>query len=900
MARDGESETMSFPAWGRLLLRGLALAFLLVVPAWAQEDRIVLKDGKVIEGTILKRDGAEIQIVVGGLVQTHYMANIAEVVEGDATTIGPGEPAAQEALQHYQAQRFLEAWQKYAEMEATEPGAAKRHEDQVRATYDRVAQLGATAIANKDLAAVEALARALEGETPRAMVGAVYPDRMESFDKALRLLNGTTHYLRGAKARTATPPQPDVAKLELEQATTVLQPGDRYHLLATHQLAMTSFARAQGMYDTLNANSTAEQIQEVLAVYGEATSKWNAIVSDFRANRFDAADRSEVMALASEVQATYLPGVSGRAQTLRAQLEKLQAIANATPTPRPTPSPTPTPTPTPSPTPTFGEAPGEWMSATFNSVLPESMKGADMGQWGIYAAVFVAVFWFVPWVIFKILRKRIDPIADQWAARVFFLGPITLLGYIVSFVMARPQRVKIKKSKHPCPHCGFGLDEINAYEKLDFAHCPNCGGEIEPIHSLDEYITFLGNSVATDAEKVTLGIVSMAGFVGQEVMQRLVRSVLTHAIRSRASDVHIEPQQQLVSIRHRIDGVMAEMTRLPASLGPAIVSAIKVNANMDISEKRKPQDGAWQVTVDDADIDLRVASSPSGIGETVTIRILDFRSIQLETKNLGMPKTTRDIFEKAIREPHGLILVTGPTGSGKTTTLYVALRSLATGDKNIISIEDPIEFRIPGINQIQVNPVAGLTFASGLRSMLRQDPDIIMVGEIRDKETAEIAINAAQTGHLVFSTLHTIDAASTVTRLYDLGISPRMFSDALSLVVAQRLIRLVCPECKKTDRPDASVLREIGIREGEEGGYPFMIGKGCRFCNNMGYYGRSGIFEMLAPNAQIRSALEQGTHSTTELRELAISNGMRTLREEALVLLKQGLTTAEEVLRVTK
>lgn len=307
-----------------------------------------------------------------------------------------------------------------------------------------------------------------------------------------------------------------------------------------------------------------------------------------------------------------------------------------------------------------------------------------------------------------------------------------------------------------------------------------------------------------------------------------------------------------------------------------------------------------RMEVDGSGIDIRVASSPSQTGETLTLRLLDSRTIQLETKHLGMSKTAREVFEKAIREPHGLILVTGPTGSGKTTTLYVALRTIATGDKHIISIEDPIEFRIQGINQIQVNPPAGLTFATSLRSVLRQDPDVIMVGEIRDRETAEISVNAAQTGHLVFSTLHTIDASSTVTRLFDLGVNPNQFAHALTLVAAQRLIRLVCPECKHKERPSRETLDLIGIGEMDEATYPFLKGKKCDFCNQTGFHGRTGIYEILAPNSQIRTVLERGNVSTAELRELAISAGMRTLREEALLLLKQGMTTADEVLRVTK
>ncbi len=885
----------------RTALFFLAIGFPLA--ALAQSDVVVLKNGTQITGTITTQDGGEVRIIVGGIEQIHYMTNVREVIRGDASEIGPGEPAAQEALKRFRANQFIDAWEQYVEMDAAEGEAWRRHEDRIKATLQRLTgQMAQEALAGGDGDALDQLNRILNEDGTRNLVSKVYPENLEQFNNLIRRLAGTVHFLRGKRARLESR-DPEAAELEFREAETHLQRGDPYYAELMFHYGHVILDQAEALWDRAQDGarlpSDVPALQELDRRFYEASSKWSEVRTILSGNTFPEAESRAIRSFFNEIQSRQTAVTTGR-EAISAKIVQIEAAARPQPTPIPTPTPVPTPVPTPSPTPSITEDPKIWFSEKFGDVLPEGLKDASIGQYAIYVAVFIVVFWMIPWAVFKILRRRIDIIADQWAKRVWFLGPVTLIGYMISFIAVRPKRIRVKKSKNPCPHCGFGLDDIMSYENLDFYHCPNCGGEIEPVHSMEDYITVLANSLATDAEKVTLGIVSMASFVGQDVMQRLVRAVLTHSIRSRASDVHIEPQQQAVSIRHRVDGVMTEMTRLPASIGPAIVSAIKVNASMDISEKRKPQDGAWQIMVDDADIDLRIASSPSTVGETITIRILDFRSIQMETKNLGMTKSGRDVFEKAIREPHGLILVTGPTGSGKTTSLYVALRSITTGDKNIISIEDPIEFRLAGVNQIQVNPAAGLTFASGLRSILRQDPDVIMVGEIRDQETAEIAVNAAQTGHLVFSTLHTIDAAATVTRLYDLGISPRQFADALSIIVAQRLIRLVCPDCKTSDKPDKAVLREIGIREEDEPNYPFMIGQGCRSCNSMGYLGRSGIFEILAPNAAIRTALESGTQSTQELRELAIANGMRALREEALVLLKQGMTSAEEVLRVTK
>jgi len=558
--------------------------------------------------------------------------------------------------------------------------------------------------------------------------------------------------------------------------------------------------------------------------------------------------------------------------------------------------------PEPEPEPGFiagllGEELGEEFTAFWNDIIgeetsPISVLGMIVG--------FIILYWVFPYFFLKYRVGKLDIVADQWLKRVWFAGLFSIFGYVFSYIKNRPKKEKEVKSKHPCPHCGNGLDDPMKYTTLQFEYCPNCGGEVKPLYKIEDYITMLAENMNKEATRVEKGTGSMQEFVKKDSMQKLVRSIIVHGSRCRASDIHIEPGKQAMIIRQRVDGVMMEMVKLDMQLGPALVSAIKVSSDLDISEKRKPQDGSMQIEVDDYLLDLRVATSPSQVGEKATLRLLDSRTLEMSTKNLGMTKSARQLFEESIYKPHGLVLVTGPTGSGKTTSLYVALQTLAKGDKNIISIEDPIEFRLSGVNQIQVNPAAGLTFASGLRSMLRQDPDIIMVGEIRDPETAEIAVNAAQTGHLVLSTLHTIDAASSVTRLYDLKVSPRQFADALDLVVAQRLIRLVCPNCRKDVNVRESELQSISIPKADYDKYKFVSGKGCDECLQTGYLGRTGIFEMLSPNATIKSFLQKGDFSTVELRELAITNGMRSLREEALVLLRQQMTTLEEVQRVTQ
>jgi type II secretory ATPase GspE/PulE/Tfp pilus assembly ATPase PilB-like protein len=318
-------------------------------------------------------------------------------------------------------------------------------------------------------------------------------------------------------------------------------------------------------------------------------------------------------------------------------------------------------------------------------------------------------------------------------------------------------------------------------------------------------------------------------------------------------------------------------------------------AKMDIAETRNPQDGKIQVKMESRDLDLRISTFPTLHGENIVIRILDKSSVLLGLPELGFSPQDLKVFDKLIRRPNGIILVTGPTGSGKTTTLYAALAAVNSEEKNIITIEDPVEYEIPLIRQTQVNPKAGLTFANGLRSILRQDPDIIMVGEIRDRETAEIAIQASLTGHLVFSTLHTNDAASSLTRLIDMGVEPFLIASSVIGILAQRLVRVICPKCKEKYTPAAEMLNSLGIKER----YDFFRGKGCSHCKGSGFSGRVGIFELLVMNEEIKNMVTVRSPAN-EIRKLAISAGMRTLFDDGLEKVKGGVTTAEELSRVTE
>jgi len=375
---------------------------------------------------------------------------------------------------------------------------------------------------------------------------------------------------------------------------------------------------------------------------------------------------------------------------------------------------------------------------------------------------------------------------------------------------------------------------------------------------------------------------------------RLVDSIIQHAIRTKASDIHIEPYEKNIRIRFRIDGELQEIMTSSKTTHSAIVTRIKIIGRMDIAEKRIPQDGRVEMHFDDRDVDLRISVLPTVYGEKIVIRILDRSSTILTKEQLGFSEENVKMFDKLIKSPNGIILVTGPTGSGKTTTLYAVLRELNKVNRNIITVEDPVEYRLEGINQVQVNVKAGLTFASGLRSILRQDPDIIMIGEIRDAETAEIAVRAAITGHLVLSTMHTNDSASTVSRLVDMGIEPYLVSSSVVGVVAQRLVRKICTNCKTEYKPSHSEMELLNLNENDV----LYRGEGCSLCGNTGYKGRTAIHEVMLMTRELRELVDHKA-SIDELRSCAAKYGTITLRDSCSQLVRKGITTTEELLKVT-
>ncbi|MDI6758202.1 MAG: GspE/PulE family protein [Candidatus Omnitrophota bacterium] len=486
----------------------------------------------------------------------------------------------------------------------------------------------------------------------------------------------------------------------------------------------------------------------------------------------------------------------------------------------------------------------------------------------------------------------IDPevikLIPEELARKFKALPLFKIGNSLTIAIVDPQDI-------------VALDEIRKKSNM---------AVIEPVLAsqgaiagvIDQYYGAVGDvkRITEDLTEEKLiaqakGVKDLADIAEEPPVIKLVNLIIVQAVRERSSDIHIEPSLDKVLIRFRIDGILYEAQILPKHLQSAFASRIKVMAGMDIAEIRKPQDGRIQMRIENRNLDLRVSSFPTVYGENIVLRILDKSNVLLGLVELGFSKTDLKNFEKLIRRPNGIILVTGPTGSGKTTTLYAALSCINSMEKNIITIEDPVEYEIPLIRQTQVNPLAGITFATGLRSILRQDPDIVMVGEIRDKETAEIAISASLTGHLVFSTLHTNDAASSLTRLLDMGIEPFLIATSVIGVLSQRLVRLICPKCKERYAPSVDMLADLKMSREIE----FYRGRGCTNCKNTGYLGRSGIFEFLVINEEIKSMIIAKA-SGYEIQKKAVELGMRTLYEDALEKIRTGAATIDEVLRVTE
>ena len=403
-----------------------------------------------------------------------------------------------------------------------------------------------------------------------------------------------------------------------------------------------------------------------------------------------------------------------------------------------------------------------------------------------------------------------------------------------------------------------------------------------------------GSSIISEIEETA----DLLDDISDAPIIKLVNHIISQSVKARASDIHIEPYQDSFKVRYRVDGILYDLLSPPKWIQPTLISRIKVMAKLNIAEKRLPQDGRFDVKIGNQEIDVRVATIPISFGERVVLRLLNKSGSLLSLSELGLAPDKLDMLESLARSPNGIILITGPTGSGKTTTLYAILSSINKPDINIITIEDPIEYQLKGISQIQVNPKIDLTFARGLRSIVRQDPDVILVGEIRDSETAEIAVQSALTGHLVFSTLHTNDSAGAITRLVDIGVEPFLISSSVLAVAAQRLVRILCSDCKQPYAPDDATLKSIGITMDQFQTSTIFKAKGCENCLETGYKGRTSIFEIMLLDSQLKSIILK-TYDSNRIKNEALKLNMVTLRMDGIQKVLSGISTIEEILRVT-
>jgi len=480
-------------------------------------------------------------------------------------------------------------------------------------------------------------------------------------------------------------------------------------------------------------------------------------------------------------------------------------------------------------------------------------------------------------------------------ARKFNVIAISKLGKTLIVAISDPTNIYILDAVKFITGCSIQpvVSPEKAIQKAIDAYYHDTGGINEILKGLeDEGLEVIESSEELPSEQ------DLQSQVQDKPLVRLVDGIITDAIRRGASDIHMECYEKRIRVRYRIDGILHEMAPLPFKYRAAIISRMKILADLDISERRLPQDGRIKVKIRDRAIDMRVSVLPTIFGEKVVMRILDPKSLMVDITKLGFPERGLEEFSRAINLPYGMILVTGPTGSGKTTTLYSALKQINTQDINILTAEDPIEFNFDGINQVQVKPEIGLTFAACLRSFLRQDPDVVMVGEIRDEETAEIAIRAALTGHLVFSTLHTNDAPSTINRLVDMKVPNYLVASAVRLIMAQRIVRKICPNCKEVVEVPPNTIKLLGLTEEEGKKIKFYKGRGCTDCNNSGFSGRIGLFEIMPIIPDIEKLILSGS-SSVEIKEAAFAAGMLTLRDSGIEKLKAGITTVEEVIAET-
>src|SRR5579872_3318302 len=535
------------------------------------------------------------------------------------------------------------------------------------------------------------------------------------------------------------------------------------------------------------------------------------------------------------------------------------------------------------------QAPGEFIgrvAVRMGLVTEAQLSEALAEQWGMQVVNLKETT----------ITPKVLELVPETMASIYKIMPVSLKNNVLTVAMADPQNIA-------------ALDDLRNFLGYDVRGAVSNPADIQEAieryyadkqESIEDVISSLEDDEDLDEDRMARGfdLASLEEMADAAPIRKLLNMVLLLAIKDQASDIHFEPFEDEFKIRVRADGVLYEMVPPPRHLANAITTRIKVMAELDIAERRLPQDGRIELNVGGNSVDLRVSVLPTMFGESVVMRVLDRTVVQLDLQKIGMDASILRRFRQIIRNPNGIVLVTGPTGSGKTTTLYSALNELNEISTKVITTEDPIEYEIDGLIQVPVNPDIEVTFANVLRAILRHDPDIVLVGEIRDFETAEISVQSALTGHLVFSTLHTNDAPSAITRLRDMGIPPFLITATVEAILAQRLVRKICVECRTQFEPSDELLMELQLPLAQARKYKFYYGRGCPRCNNTGYKGRTGIYELMDINDDIRDLISSDA-SVDDIRNLARSQGMTSLREAGLKLIFDGVTTIDEIVRET-
>ncbi|MBN2325878.1 MAG: Flp pilus assembly complex ATPase component TadA [Candidatus Omnitrophica bacterium] len=846
-------------------------------------DVIYLKNGQKIEGLIRSQDGDAISIQTAGGVFSYKRSDIDRVEQG--STLSKILAKAQVAEQQ---NNFFEAVSLYSDALLLAESEEKRA---IRTQQENSIR--------KYIALIEAhnpLERGLDDlrdiETIKQKI---------SDPHLLSLLQN--------------------AKLELNQKTAQVHfdEGRRQVLRNNYEEAIRHYNVVLENYpDSPLARNLDQRVTELYFEWGESEFKKSSTNNETARNAFlkvleatpghakalyylgmmavDEERFEEAQDFFSQIDQTKLSSIEAR--RVRVMLSRAERALLPTPTPRP--RPVFVPIPTPAPELSMTQKVGAWFTDAWKSIqdLGKSIAKGSTAEvmpkiWTflkylLIALAVIIVYWYIPMTILLRDLPNRKIIYYNWRKIINYAGVFGLIFYFFD-------RWRREEPRKRCPACNRAIDNYELFENYEFNVCPFCEIQIKPPFTLPEIIQnealvmgrsrSLSENVHDDAQR--------------EQMLKFIYLLMVHGKKIRASDIHIEPEEGKLLARFRVDGVLTESIIIEGGLNKLLVSCIKVMCNLNIAEKRLPQDGHFQRVLLGDETNVRVSTIPTRLGEKVVMRLLDKQIAKAPLDRLGMRSEALEQYRASISSSHGLILATGPTGSGKTTLQYASLQFLNDGSKNIVTVEDPIEYELDGINQVQHNTKTGLTFATALRSILRQDPDVIMVGEIRDLETAQIAVNAALTGHLVFSTLHTIDTSTALSRLIDIGVDIKLLSSSIIGIVAQRLVRKLCPHCKKQSSASARELRQLGVEGKILEGQPFYRPRGCSECSNTGYIGRTGIYEMMIPNRDLRSLIEHNA-TTTEIRDAARqSAGMKTLREEGLLKVIAGVTSLEEILRVT-